>query len=61
MNITKKKSQLKTPSSTQRVSNKIGISQFSLVCHLHDLGKASRVTKFCPMLLKYCKTFCSLN
>ena len=26
--------------STQRVSGEVGISQFSVVCHLHDFSKS---------------------
>ena len=42
--------------STQKVSGKFGISQFSVVRHFHNFGKS----KLCVMLAKSCKTFDSL-
>ena len=41
--------------STRRVSGEVSISQFSVVHHLHNIGKSA--AKLCFTLPKYCKTF----
>ena len=48
-------------SSMQRVSGKLGISQYCIVCHIHDFGKSIQscwiVPNITKILPKYCKTF----
>ena len=49
-------------SSTQRVSGELSISQFSEVCHLHNLCKRiSRAAELCHMLYNFWLTWMIAN